>query len=57
MRVEVHLDKDDIKRIVADHFGVQPGDVDIHCFMETVGYGPGERDVPSVRAIVKTDGD
>lgn len=49
-----HLDKKDIRSIIAHHFGVPEKDVMIDCYMDTVDYGMGEHDEPFVRAIITT---
>ena len=52
-----HLDKEDIRFIIAHHFGVPYEDVMIDCYIDTVGYGMAEHEVPSVRAVVTTYND
>jgi ribosomal protein S24E len=47
-----HLDKNDIRSIIAHHFGVKSEDVMIDCYMDTIGYGTTEHEEPSVRAVV-----
>lgn len=52
MRTEIHLDKDDIEKIVADKFCTSPDSVFVECFMDYEGYGTSEHQVPCVRAVV-----
>ena len=47
-----HLDKKDIRTIIAHHFDVPEKDVMIDCYMDTIDYGMGEHDEPFVRAVV-----
>lgn len=53
MTTEIHLNKKDIQKILAEKFDVSPDSVEVHCYMDIEGYGPGEREVPAVRAVVK----
>ena len=48
-----HLDEDDIREIIAKHFGVHIEDVMIDCYMETFSYGPNKHEEPIVRAVVE----
>lgn len=54
MIIMTHLDKKDIRSIIAHHFGVPEKDVMIDCYMDTVDYGMGEHDEPFVRAVITT---
>jgi len=54
MKTKVFLDKYDVQQIVAKHYNVEPKSVDMHLFMETVGYGLGEHDEPSIEVVVTT---
>lgn len=54
MQTEIHLEKQDIIEIIAKRFGVNPSTVDIRVFANTVGYGMGEHDEPTVTAVIKT---
>ena len=54
MITTTHLDKIDIRSIIAHHFDVKFEDVMIDCYMDTVGYGMAEHEEPSVRAVVTT---
>ena len=47
-----HLDKKDIRTIIAHHFDVPEKDVMIDCYMDTIDYGMGEHREPFVRAVV-----
>ena len=49
-----HLDKEDIRSIIAHHFGVPYEDVMIDCYMDAVDYGMNEHKEPFVRAVVTT---
>ena len=53
MTVEFHLDKEDIRRLVAKEYGVLQNQVDVICFENTVGYGEGEHEEPDVEIVVK----
>lgn len=53
MTTEIHLTKKDIQKILAERFDVRPDAVDVCCYMDIEGYGPGEREVPSVRAVIE----
>ena len=52
MRVEQHLDKDDITAIIARHFNVPKDKVFVDCYMDTYGYGMSESQEPCVRAVI-----
>lgn len=52
MRIVTHLDKEDIRRIIAKTFDVKVEDVMIDCYMDWVGYGMDEHQEPAVRAVV-----
>lgn len=52
MITKTHLDKKDIRSIIAHHFDVKLEDVMIDCYIDTVGYGMAEHKEPSVRAVV-----
>ena len=52
MITTTHLDKIDIRSIIAHHFNVKLEDVMIDCYMDTVGYGMAEHEEPSVRAVI-----
>ena len=52
MTTMTHLDKNDIRSIIAHHFGVKSEDVIIDCYIDTVGYGMAEHEEPSVRAVI-----
>ena len=49
-----HLDKKDIRAIIAHHFGVPEKDVMVDCYMDTVDYGMDEHEEPFVRAVITT---
>lgn len=53
MTTEIHLTKKDIQKVLAEHFDVKPDAVDVNCYMDIEGYGPGEHEVPSVRAVIE----
>ena len=53
MTTEIHLTKKDIQKILAERFDVRPDAVDVCCYMDIEGYGLGEREVPSVRAVIE----
>lgn len=53
MTTEIHLTKKDIQKVLAEHFDVKPDAVDIDCYMDIDGYGPGEHEVPSVMAVIE----
>lgn len=57
MMTMTHLDKNDIRSIIAHHFGVKSDDVMIDCYIDTVGYGMNEHKEPTVRAVVTTYND
>jgi hypothetical protein len=57
MMTMTHLDKDDIRLIIAHHFNIPYEDVMIDCYMNTIGYGVNEHKEPSVRAVVTTYND
>ena len=52
MKTEIHLDKDDIKKIIAERFSTDQDSVFVECFMDYEGYGTSERQVPNVRAVI-----
>ena len=54
MTTMTHLDKEDIRSIIAHHFDVPYEDVMVDCYMDTVGYGMNEHSEPMVRAVVTT---
>lgn len=54
MMAMTHLDKNDIRSIIAHYFDVKSEDVMIDCYMDTVGYGMNEHKEPTVRAVVTT---
>ena len=53
MKVEIQLSKEEVKQILAEHFSVPVESVDIHPFMNTVGYYEGEHDEPDVKFKVE----
>lgn len=55
MKTTVTLDKRDVQIIIADHFKVDPKNVDVHLFITTEGYGMGEHDVASMNVAVTTN--
>lgn len=57
MMTMIHLDKKDIRSIIAHHFSVPSEDVMIDCYIDTVGYGMAEHEEPSVRAVITTYND
>lgn len=52
MITTTHLDKIDIRSIIAHYFNVKLEDVMIDCYIDTVGYAMAEHEEPSVRAVV-----
>ena len=52
MITKITLDKEDIKRILADYFKVKPSDVNIDLFWTWVGYGLSEHSVPDVEITI-----
>lgn len=44
MKTIIELDKNDIAKIIAQHFDVKYTDVDVHPFITTKGYGMDEHD-------------
>ena len=52
MITKIILDKEDIKKILADYFKVKPSDVDINLFMTWVGYGLDEHEEPDVKITI-----
>lgn len=52
MITKITLDKEDIKRILADYFKVKPSDVDIDLFMTWVGYGLNEHRVQDIEITI-----
>lgn len=56
MRTEIHMDKWDIQKIIAEKFSVSPEEVLIDCYMNDVGYGLNEHKEPDVRVIITKEG-
>lgn len=52
MITKIILDKEDIKKILADYFKVDYSDVYIKLFMTCVGYGPDEHEKPDVEITI-----
>lgn len=59
MRTEIHLDKCDIQKIIAEKFSVLPEKVLVDCYMKDIGYVLNEdKDKePDVRVIIVTKED
>ena len=55
MKRTIELDQDDIRQAIATAYNVQPKDVRMDLFMDTVGYGMNEREVPAVRATIEVN--
>ena len=53
MKKQVVLDKSDIRQQLANIFNVDTDKVQIECFMDVEGYGPGEQLAPNVRATIE----
>ena len=52
MKTELHLDANDIKKIIADYFKVDTSKVEVRPYITTTGYGPMEHEVADVKAII-----
>ena len=52
MITKITLDKEDIKKILADYFKVKSSDVYIKLFMTCVGYGYDEHEEPDVEITI-----
>ena len=61
MRTEIHLDKWDIQKIIAEKFSVLPEKVLVDCYMKDIGYVLNEdkdKDKePDMRVIIVTKDD
>ena len=53
MNTEIHLDANDIAKIVAEKYATDQANVEVICFMSDVGYGMSERKEPNVEAVVR----
>ena len=52
MITEIHLTKEDIQKILAEKFNVNPDAVKIEPYKEWVGYGMGEHEECDVKAVI-----
>lgn len=52
-RLVRYLDAEDIVWIIAKYFDVPKKDVDLIPYLMSIGYGPTEHDVPSIRAEIR----
>lgn len=55
MKLKYYFDKNDIRKIVAKHYGINESDVNIRCYMETVGYGMNEHEEPNFEVSITLD--
>ena len=55
MKTTVTLDKRDVQIIIANHFKVDPKNVDVNLFITTEGYGMGEHNAASMDVTVTTN--
>ena len=55
MKTVVHLDKDDIERIVAKTFDVDLDSVCVECFMDYEPNAMGGQDFPNVRVTITNE--
>ena len=54
MTTEIHLTKEDIQKILAEKFNVNPDAVVVKPYKEWVGYGTGEHEEYNVKAVITT---
>ena len=54
MTTEIHLTKEDIQKILAEKFNVNPDAVKVETYKEWVGYGMGEHEEHNVKAVITT---
>ena len=52
MTTEIHLTKEDIQKILAEKFNVNPDAVVVKTYKEWVGYGMGEHEECDVKAVI-----
>ena len=57
MKTVYTLDKNDIKMLVAEKYDVNPKQVNVRCFMNTIGYGMDEHDEPTVEVEISIEGE
>lgn len=57
MKTIVELDIEDIKKIIAEKFGVKPNDIELNNGTHTVGYGLAEHEEPYLKVKVVLDGE
>ncbi len=55
MKTKIELDKDDMRKIIAEHFSVKEENVTVECRNECVGYGMSEHIEPVPYCCVEKD--
>lgn len=53
MKKQIVLSREDIQQALANSFNVDTDRVQIECFMDVEGLGPGERLAPQVKATIE----